>query len=68
MNSIRAHAVFGFFGTIALLGSFLTPVRVAPVCYVLGLGCIFMAIVLKGIQNYEDACIERHNRERRRFE
>ena len=65
---MKLHKITASFGVPTLLGSFLTPVKVAPVLFVLGLGLMGVSIMLITIQRYEEGVIERHNRERRKFE
>ena len=64
---MKLHGIFGFFGCLGLLGGFLAPIQVAPVCYALGIVCMFIAIILITVQRYEETYLERLIRERRKF-
>lgn len=61
---MKLHYITAFIGCTSLLASFLAPVEVAPVTYVLGIGLMVFSGILVTIENYEKDVIDR---DRRRF-
>ncbi len=65
---VKLHMKLSTIGSISLFASFLVPPRVAPVAGILGLVIMGIACVLVTAERYEENVLDRHNRDRRRFE